>query len=198
MPDIFLSDSHIKTQQKTSSRMSPKKNEKVTKGFFNSLSSFWYRPEKVGFETKQKEEKIILLLRKHPITNIPWILAFSAMLFAPTLLGIFPILSFMPGRFQIVAVLGWYLITSAYAIEKFISWFFNVNIVTDERIIDIDFNSLIYKEVSDASLSKIQDITYRMLGFIRTVFNYGDVFIQTAVEKQMIEFHAVPKPAHVA
>ena len=52
---------------------------------------------------------------------------------------------------------------------------FNVYIVTDERIIDIDFYNLIYKEVSDANIDKIQDVTYKMGGVVRTLFNYGDV-----------------------
>ncbi len=29
--------------------------------------------------------------------------------------------------------------TFAFAFEKFLSWYFNVNIITDERIVDVDF-----------------------------------------------------------
>lgn len=189
MPDVFISDKLDKHKE-------PKKVMEA-QSFLNSLSSFWYYPKSVSFDTIQKEEKVVLLLRRHPITNIPWLVVVMIMLLAPTLLGVFPFLSFLPGRFQLVAIMGWYLIIAAYTIESFLNWFFNVNIVTDKRVIDIDFNSLIYKEVSDCDLSKIQDITYRMLGVIRTIFNYGDVFIQTAAEIRKVEFHAVPKPDHV-
>ena len=37
-----------------------------------------------------------------------------------------------------------------------------------------------------------------MGGVIRTVFNYGDVYIQTAAEVPAFEFLAVPKPDRVA
>ena len=37
------------------------------------LASFNYLPEHINFENKDPEEKIILFLRRHPITNLPWI-----------------------------------------------------------------------------------------------------------------------------
>ena len=43
-------------------------------------------------------------------------------------------------------MLVWYLISIAYFIESFLTWFFNVYFVTDERIIDVDFYNLIYKK----------------------------------------------------
>jgi hypothetical protein len=41
-------------------------------------------------------------------------------------------------------------------------------------------------------------VTVKMGGVIRTMFNYGDVIIQTAAEIPQIEFHAVPHPDRVA
>jgi len=137
-------------------------------------------------------------LRRHPITNVAWMLIVVLMIFAPLVLSIFPLLSFLPGNFQFIAVLVWYLITMAFILENFLTWFFNVNIITDERIIDIDFHNLIYKEVSDCKIDKIQDVTYKMGGVTRTIFNYGDVYIQTAAEVPAFEFLAVPKPNKVA
>src|SRR3989344_8543948 len=40
----------------------------------NPLTSFSYFPDKVKFVNQDPEERVILLLRKHPITNIRWIL----------------------------------------------------------------------------------------------------------------------------
>ena len=37
-----------------------------------------------------------------------------------------------------------------------------------------------------------------MGGVIRTIFNYGDVYIQTAAEVPTFQFLAVPKPDRVA
>jgi hypothetical protein len=208
MPDIFIAKD---TKKPSSHKEPPKysgvhktKNQKEKKkgsGKLNShgiTSAFCYKPKGVDFETREKEEKVLVLLRRHPITNLRWIFLFILMLFGPSVLGVFPILSFMPDRFQFIAVLAWYLITVAFALENFLSWFFNANILTDERVIDIDFYNLIYKEVSDANIDDIQDVTYKMGGAIRTMFNYGDVLIQTAGEVPNFEFLAIPKPAKVA
>ena len=84
-----------------------------------------------------------------------------------------------------------------WGFEKFLGWFFNVYIITDERVIDVDFYSLLYKQISDAGLDKIQDMTYRTNGIAGSVINYGDILIQTAGEQPNLEFEAVPRPAEV-
>ncbi len=209
MPDIYISrdleksDKPVETKSKTD--VSPKKVEDEKTPFKKRLSvrrhpflAYSFMPKNIDFETKTKEEKVVLLLRRHPITNVKWIIVFILMLFAPMLLSVFPILDFLPSSFQFISVLGWYMITAAFLIENFLSWFFNVNIITDERIIDIDFPNLIYKEVSEAKIDQIQDVTYKMGGAIRTIFNYGDVLIQTAGEVPNFDFSAVPKPDKVA
>jgi len=163
----------------------------------NPLSSFVARPTSLNFETQADNEKIILLLRRHWITNLRWLFFAVLMVLAPILLISVPLLSFLPDRFQLIAVLMWYMFTTAYVLESFLSWYFNVYIITDERIIDIDFISLIYKEVSDADIEMIQDVTYKQGGIVRTMFNFGTILIQTAAEKPNFEFADVPNPALV-
>lgn len=216
MPDIFISpekkshkEKKSKTEKKeflpppvedTSLNLDPTKRAKIEKTpghTHNPLSAYCYMPDSVNFENRNQEEQVILLLRKHPITNVGWILIFLLMFVAPVVLTSFPILDFFPVNFRFIAILGWYLITFAYALESFLTWFFNVYIITDERIVDIDFHNLIYKEISDANIDRIQDVTYKMGGVIRTVLNYGDVYIQTASEVPAFEFLAVPRPDRV-
>ena len=201
MPDIFISGKEEKPKKKKDSiAKKPKKvsKHKLKGHSHDPLAAYCYFPDKVDFETRERKEKIVLLLRRHPITNVAWILIVILMIFAPLTLSVFPILSFLPSNFQFIAVLVWYLITTAFVLESFLTWFFNVNIITDERIVDIDFHNLIYKEVSDCKIDNIQDVTYKMGGVVRTIFDYGDVYIQTAAEVPAFEFLAVPKPSKVA
>jgi hypothetical protein len=163
----------------------------------NPFSSFVARPANVNFENQAQKEKIILLLRRHWVTNIRWLFFTTLMILAPILLNSVPLLSFLPGRFQMIAVLMWYMFTTAYVLESFLGWYFNVYIITDERIVDIDFISLIYKEVSDADIEMIQDVTYKQGGIVRTMFNFGTILVQTAAEKPNFEFADVPNPALV-
>ncbi|MBU2592760.1 hypothetical protein KKD61_04880 [Patescibacteria group bacterium] len=159
--------------------------------------AFVARPKKFNFETQLEGEKIILLLRPHPITQTRWILLAVIMSFGPLLLNTFPLFDFLPFRFKFIVILMWYLLVFAFALEKFLSWCFNVYVVTDERVIDIDFYNLIYKEISDAEIENIEDVTLVMAGVAQTVFNYGSVFIQTAAETPQLQFENVPNPALV-
>lgn len=190
MPDIFVS-----------AKKSPIKKvlyKDFPREAHNPLGSIVYCPENLKFETMDNEEKVVLFLRKHPITNLGWILMSILLFSAPSLVSLTSILNGVPDNFKFVFFLIWYLVSIAYVLESFLTWFFNVYIVTDERIVDIDFYNLIYKEVSDANIDKIQDVTYKMGGVVRTLFNYGDVLIQTASEVPNFEFLAVPYPDKIA
>ncbi|MFZ5932734.1 MAG: hypothetical protein ACOYT7_01495 [Patescibacteria group bacterium] len=193
MPDIFINPPEEKKEpeQKVG-------KHKVPGHTHNPLAAYCYQPDAVNFETKEKEEEVILLLRQHPIILVPRALVLTLMIITPLLLTVFPIISFLPANFQLITFLAWYLVTTAFALESFLTWFFNVYLITDERIVDIDFLNLIYKEVSDANIDKIQDVTYKMGGVVRTLFNFGDVLVQTAAEVPNFEFLAVPKPDEVA
>lgn len=203
MPDIFISKDLNKIKdlppRPKDKSQNPKKQqspEKLPGHTHNPFSSYCYYPERVNFETREDEEKVVLLLRQHPIVNLKWILASVVLILIPSFfLGLR--VSILPGNFLFVAILVWYLVTAGYILQNFLYWFFNVYIVTDERVVDVDFDNLIYKEVSDANIDKIQDVTYKMGGVARTFFNYGDVTIQTASEVPNFDFLAVPNPDKV-
>ena len=95
------------------------------------------------------------------------------------------------------AYVGWYLFLLGFVVESFLAWFFNVYIITDERIVDIDFLSLIYRNISSAKIDKIEDVSARTSGAIRSVFDFGTVQVQTAAEKTQFEFMGVPNPSIV-
>lgn len=199
MPDIFRATEKPKNPEEVLKAAGKSLNIHTLEGHSHSpFAAFNYFPDSIKFVAKDPSEKIVLLLRRHLITNINWILLTILLLFAPVILSAFPILNFLPGRYQFIAVTIWYLIIVAYALESFLDWFFNVCIITNETVFDVDFTNLIYREISEADLDHIQDVTVRMGGVIRTMFNYGDVFIQTAGEVPRIEFEAIPYPDKVA
>lgn len=167
------------------------------------LSAFIERPERIRFETQSPQETIILLLRAHPITNLGWIIISLLLFVAPFIffnnlgfLGITPGPSI--SRISLIVTTVWELITFGYVFEQFLNYYFSVYIVTNLRVVDIDFINLLGKKVSDAQLSEIEDVTYTQNGVFRSIFNYGDVSIQTAGTKPEILFRAVPRPADVA
>ena len=215
MPDIFVAKKEKPQPRKKQGKKSvpikktplkrdpdlPQRGETAEQLFKERTHSFWAafapRPPKIRFETQEAKEKVLLLTRKHPITNVPWIVAMLMMCLAPLFVFALIDLTFAPFSFRLILTISWYLLTFAYGFERFLSWFFNVNSITDERIIDINFPNILYRDISQTKIDQIQDTSIKVGGFIRSLFNYGDVLIQTAGAVPEIEFLAVPYPGKI-
>ncbi len=163
-----------------------------------TVGAFVARPKRVSFDGQEPEEKIILLLRQHPIVNVKWFSLVIIMAIVPLLLGGVPLLKDFPARFYLASIILWYLLTIAFAVEQSLAWLFNIGIITTNQAIDIDFFSLTNKRITEAEINKIQDVTSRFGGILQTFFNYGSVYIQTAGEKPELEFVNIPNPTLVA
>jgi len=148
----------------------------------------------VKFETYEPGETVILLLRAHPFTQIKWVL--NALIFLIFLLIMNPFLkNFLTGSQLFILNIFCFAFILSYLWASFLNWYFNVGILTNKRIIDIDFSGILYKEVTAARLDKIEDITIKSGGYFEALFDYGIVFIQTAGMEANIEFHNIPKPS---
>lgn len=161
------------------------------------IRTFTILPRRVRFENQEQRERIILLLRQHWITQLYWILGVLLGIFVPLIFNVVPILDFLPGNYQFMTMVGWYLLLIAYVYEKFISWYYQVFIITDERVIDINFNNLIYKELSEAKINNIEDVSYKQGGVMRATFNYGDVVMQTAGTERAFMIESAPEPNRI-
>ncbi|MCL4338429.1 hypothetical protein M1271_01935 [Patescibacteria group bacterium] len=205
MPDIFVSQ-----PPPTSPVSSPAdipintvENPKSKFSYLGKLfSSYMFMPDGVRFETQEPGETIMLLLRKHWLTNIGWVLISVVLLFLPFIL--LPMLKLSgtlpettPASWISLFILAWYLLTFSYFLVNFLLWYFTVSIVTNERIVDIDFINLLNKKFAETRVARVEDVTMRTGGFIRSFFDYGDVFVQTAAKEAVFQFLAVPHPEKV-
>ncbi|MFA5961386.1 MAG: PH domain-containing protein [Parcubacteria group bacterium] len=75
-----------------------------------------------------------------------------------------------------------------------IDYYFDVWIVTNERIVNIEQKGLFSRGISELELENIQDITVEVQGIIPTFLNYGNLYVQTAAEKERFIFKHVPNP----
>jgi len=160
-------------------------------------------PQNCRFEGQDAAEKILLLLRAHPITNLSWIipaiLLFIAPFFIPQVLALLNLnLSQLPWSFRIVFLMINYLLVLVIILEGFLYWYFNVYVVTDKNIVDVDFHSVLFKNIDVAPLRNIEDTSSSMGGLLNSIFHYGHVFIQTAGTSRNIDFASVPRPHQVA
>jgi hypothetical protein len=149
------------------------------------------------FVTQQDDEEIALLLRSHPITNIGWILATIAMLFFPTVLSLTGILSEVPFKIKFLGFLTWYLVTLMMAFARFLKWYYSVFLITNERIVDIDFANIMSRQLTSVNLNHIEEPVMSTRGFLETMFQFGHVSVQTAAEVETLEADYVPFPNRV-
>lgn len=196
MPDIFINP----PKKDLSKKKKLKPVQLASRGEpapFHFWSAFIPHPPKIKFDTQDKQEEIVLLLRAHPITNLPWIIMVAMMSGASFLILKFVNLNFIPGNFVLISFLSWYLLIFALAFSQFLRWFFGVFIITDERVIDIDFPNMLFRSIAQTKIDKIQNVSIKTGGYIRSLFDYGNVLIQSAEAVPQIIFEGVPNPERV-
>ncbi|MEX0617215.1 MAG: hypothetical protein WD231_05480 [Candidatus Woykebacteria bacterium] len=155
------------------------------------------------FETQSLDEEVIVFERAHFFTNVGWTILVVVLILVPPALKLIPFGNNSPINIslsqttQFVLTLSWYLFVVAYAFQRFLLWFFNVYIVTTKRVVDIDFFNLFYKQISSTTLDDIQDVTHTRGGVAQLIFDYGNVFIQTAGTITNFEFDSIAKPNEI-
>ena len=151
------------------------------------------------------EEKLVYFLRRHPITLLSVIFGYLLLLASPFL--VFSYLSRLQPEllanpsFQAVLIFGgsaFFLFSWLFLFQLFLDYYLDSWIVTTRRIINIEQNGLFGRTVSELRLYRIQDVTATVNGFTKTMFNFGEVEIQTAGEKERFAFEEISQPNEVA
>lgn len=153
---------------------------------------------------QEEDEHIELFLRQHWVTNISWLAtAILGLLLPFFIISIkFFIQSFVslsiPTDLYMASIILWYMFILAYIIESFLHWYFNIYIVTNHHLVDINFWNLLYRDITEVRLNDVESARTHIRGVLGPLFNYGDVIIETAAERQNIQFLQVPNPDIVA
>lgn len=156
-------------------------------------------PRDVTFATQDPDERIFILTRKDVITNFYWALQVGILTVAPIifyLVGLnfdLAITEFLALEYQALLLFLYYSMIFTYALFKFNEWYFNVFLVTNKRIMVYKFSSLNRYKVAEAELKNIQDVSQSVVGLLPSVFNYGNIVIQTAAQKGKFQVRNVPK-----
>lgn len=167
------------------------------------LSAYIEKPEKTFYAGEDRDEEILYVLRKSRITTFTWLGITAILLITPIILDpamrsvtlqVEPVFSL---TFLFIATIFWYLISFGYFFQNLLNWFFNVYIVTTKKIVDVDFHGIIFKNISEATLENVEDVTSTVRGTFGVIFDIGDVYIQTAAERREFEFTQVDNPAKI-
>jgi uncharacterized membrane protein YdbT with pleckstrin-like domain len=161
-------------------------------------------PSYVTFMGEDKDEYCLYLLRRHIITNVPWIL--MALLFAAapyifgSLLGSGPfayLAVYLNPGFIFSILVFWYLFIFGFIFTNYLTWYYNTYIISSKRVLDIDVHHFFYKDMAEAMLTSVEDIKHNVTGFWAIIFHFGTITIQTAGERREFEFELVSNPIKI-
>jgi len=180
----------------------PVKFRNIKKSFMDTISlnnnySFMSFPKELNFHGKEKGEQVVLIIRSHWIVTVPYFFLAILVFILPFILA-----SLMPTFFSSIALLISLVIISllvslGIVVSTFVKWFYTVHIITDQKVVDLDFTSIMNHSMAEAQLERIEDVTHKQLGAIGSIFDVGSVYIQTAGAQNEIEFTNVPRPRDV-
>jgi uncharacterized membrane protein YdbT with pleckstrin-like domain len=74
----------------------------------------------------------------------------------------------------------------------------NVMIFTTAHLVEVEQNSLFSHRVSQISFARVQDASGVKVGFLQTIFNFGNVEIQSAGAEEKFIFRNAPDPQGIA
>jgi hypothetical protein len=75
--------------------------------------------------------------------------------------------------------LGSFILLLAF-LRYFHNFYLSLQLVTTDRIIDIDQKGIFRREVNELAINNIEDVTYKQNGLLPTLLGYGEVVIKTS------------------
>lgn len=143
------------------------------------------------FEDQLDGEEVLYVFRKHPIVmRKGFVVAMVAILLGTVPSLIKPEYSYLFGGLAVGFILA-----GLVFLPSWITWYYSVYIVTDQRLLQISQKGLWKKSVVDISLSQIQMVNYEVSGFQETTLGFGTIMMQTFVGDLVV--HDVYHPAKV-
>ncbi len=159
-------------------------------------------PEKL-FPSQMDNEQIYLVVREHWVHLTLKLLAWA---FFAAILVIFErwanasLPSLFLGTWGEITLLFTQIYTLLLVMALFLIIVFhylNIQAITNIRVVDITQEGLFSHTISELHIDKIEDATSQSNGILGTIFDYGDVYVQTAGTAERFDFHNVPNPAGI-
>jgi len=187
---------------KQESNKIPKKFRNFKKSFMENITlkndhSFKSFPKGLKFHGQEQEEQVILVIRSHWIVYLPQVLLAILVLILPWILAAISADIFKSAVIFLALLITSLLIAASILVSTIIKWYYNVDMITDQRVVDLDFPNVMAHTMTEAQLEHIEDVTQKQLGLLGSIFDVGTVYVQTAGSNQNIEFTNIPRPRDV-
>jgi len=146
-------------------------------------------------------EKVEHIIRRHWVTFIPVIIFLIVLAVLP--IGVYFLLTKSLSTYlqnQIYYAAGvllasvYYLSVILFFYTYFTEFHLDLWIVTNDRLLDIQQKTLFARTISEVDLFQVQDITSEVHGIFPSIFNYGNIILQTAGAVPKFIFRSVANP----
>lgn len=149
----------------------------------------------------EKEKDIVIFTRRHWISFLFDIIVSVFLLIVPIVI-IIVLRVLLPNIFQglfpnFLVIFGsvYYLIIATSIFNAWISYYYDLYILTNDMIIDVTQSGFFDRKVSQLSLLRVQDVSSKINGLFPTLFSFGDVLVETAGERvEQFLLYSVPNP----
>lgn len=156
------------------------------------------KPKK-HFDDQFEDEDVLFVFRKHPlIMRKGVIIGMCFMLIGPvyTLILTYARPDSSPSMtFFFMSLLVSMACGMLVVFPYWISWYYSLFIVTNQRLIQITQKGLFHRSVVDLGLQQIQMVNYQIAGLQQTLLGFGTIMMQTYVGDLVI--HDIHKPAKI-
>lgn len=165
------------------------------------LAKGHYYPE------QSNEEEVLLFVRRHKFTFWwPWGTLITVMMLSWLGIVVYFLISIsfenlpftISPRLFLVSISSYFLVIMVVSLTSWMSWYFDITIVTRTHLVDINQKGFFNRQVSEQSLLRVQDVSAKMTGFWQTWLRFGTVYVETAGESPNFTMRNIPRPNIVA
>ena len=151
------------------------------------------------FESQFDDEEVLFVFRRHPLVmRKGLIISMSSWLIGPlVVLAWTYIAPNNPPSMTIYfsAMFASIAFGSLLILPSWISWYFSVFILTDQRFVQITQKGLFHTSFADIHLAQIQQVNYEIAGIQETLLGFGTIVMQTYIGELVL--HDIHHPAKI-
>lgn len=140
-----------------------------------------------------------LFYRRHPINLlVPALITLLILLFIIGFWGVvYNFASPMPNAYwpYLTLFTGWAVFMAvSYFMMEWMFWYFDTWVIKDDKLIDSQLVAFFRHNRSEMPLRQAQDIKFDVSGVLATLFDVGDVTIQTASKQALFTLRSIAHP----
>jgi len=146
------------------------------------------------FLGQNPDEEILGITRRGFIIELKWLIPVALLYYYLVLnfyyLDLLVGNIFTPSYITYLRVLI-FLVITIFSLNRISDWFYSVNLVTNQRVVDFEFSGVGVKKVVETDLRNIQSVTISSSGFLSFLFGLSTIHILTSGDNPNIDLEYI-------